>query len=162
MRGGLRGGSGVMRNWHNQQKPMWQDRYTLIKYIMAVFNISDESGTEGHIAQEGTAGSDTFIIGTNNGEYDPIVNGKHADGWGTDPATLGGEDQFILNNLESKTAFIANLDPSKDKIFLPEGVEKNIYGFNIICRTLQSGKRKAKSGYHIDRILAHQEKQKTY
>ena len=91
---------------------------------MAVFNISDESGTEGHIAQEGTAGSDTFIIGTNNGEYDPIVNGKHADGWGTAPTTLGGEDQFILNNLESKTAFIANLDPSKDKIFLPEGVEK--------------------------------------
>ena len=87
---------------------------------MAAFNISDKSGEEGKIVQEGTAGSDTFVIGTNNGKYDPIVNGLNADGWGTDPATLGGEDQFILNNLESKTVFIANLDPSKDKIFLPE------------------------------------------
>ena len=92
---------------------------------MAIFDISDESGTKGQIVQEGTAGSDIFVIGTNNGEYDPIVNGKHGDGWGTDPATLGGEDQFILNNLESKTAFIANFDPLKDKIFLPKGVQKN-------------------------------------
>ena len=93
--------------------------------VLAIFDISDESGTKGQIVQEGTAGSDTFIIGTNNGEYDPIVNGEHGDGWGTDPATLGGKDEFILNNLESKTAFIANFDPLKDKIFLPKGVQKN-------------------------------------
>ena len=91
---------------------------------MAIFDISDESGTNGLIAQEGISGNDTFTIGTNNGKYDPIVNGLNVDGWGTDPATLGGEDQFILNNLESKTVFIANLDPSKDKMFLPEGVKK--------------------------------------
>ena len=110
---------------------------------MAVFNISDESGTEEKIIQEGTAGSDTFIIGTNNGEYDPIVNGLNADGWRTDPATLGGEDQFILNNLESKTVFIANLDPSKDKIFLPEGVKKGQIWIQYYLPYIVEGKEKS-------------------
>ena len=102
---------------------------------MAIFNISDENGTKGPIVQEGTAGSDTFTIGTNNGEYDPIVNGMHGDGWGTNPETIGGEDQFILNNLESKTVFIANYDPLKDKLFLPKKVQKTRYGFNIFSLT---------------------------
>jgi hypothetical protein len=110
---------------------------------MAVFNISDESGTEEKIIQEGTAGSDTFIIGTNNGKHDPIVNGLNADGWGTDPATLGGEDQFILNNLESKTVFIANLDPSKDKIFLPEGVKKGQIWIQYYLPYVAEGKEKS-------------------
>ena len=107
----------------------------LISIVLAIFNISDENGTKGPIVQEGTAGSDTFTIGTNNGEYDPIVNGMHGDGSGTDPATLGGEDQFILNNLESKTVFIANYDPLKDKLFLPKKVQKTKYGFNIFYLT---------------------------
>ena len=110
---------------------------------MAVFNISDKSGEEGKIVQEGTAGSDTFVVGINNGKYDPIVNGLNADGWGTDPATLGGEDQFILNNLESKTVFIANLDPSKDKIFLPEGVKKEHIWIQYYLPYVMDGKKKS-------------------
>ena len=76
---------------------------------MATFNISDIKGEQERIIQEGTAGSDTFIVGTNNGTYDPVINGSHSDDWGTDPATIGGEDKFILDNLTSKTVFIPNL-----------------------------------------------------
>ena len=111
--------------------------------VLAIFDISDESGTKGQIVQEGTAGSDTFVIGTNNGEYDPIVNGEHGDGWGTDPATLGGEDQFKLNNLESKTAFIANFDPSKDKIFLPKGVQRSQVWIQYYLPYVVDGKEKS-------------------
>ena len=109
---------------------------------MAIFDVSDESGTKGQIAQEGTAGSDTFTIGTNNSDYDPIVNGLHGDGWGTDPATLGGEDQFILNNLKSKTVFIANFDPLKDKIYLPKGVQKNQIWIQYYLPYVVDGKKK--------------------
>ena len=94
---------------------------------MAIFNISDKSGTEERIVQEGTSGSDTFVIGTNNGEYEPIVNGLHSDGWGTNPTTIGGADRFVLNNLKSKTVSIANFDPSKDKIFFLVFTPKSLY-----------------------------------
>ena len=110
---------------------------------MAAFDISDANGTKKQIVQEGTARSDTFTIGTNNGEYDPIVNGLHGDGFGTDPATLGGEDQFILNNLESKTVFIANFDPSKDKIFLPKGVQRSQVWIQYYLPYVVDGKEKS-------------------
>ena len=95
------------------------------QFILAIFYISDKSGTNERIVQEGTSGSDTFFIGQNNGEYEPIVNGLHGDGWGTNPKTIGGADRFILNNLRSKTVSIANFDPSKDKIFLPKSVRRD-------------------------------------